>query len=341
MENKIPSISVVVPVYKVEGYLARCMDSLLNQTRPATEIILVDDGSPDNSGKICDVYAKGHDNIVVIHKKNGGLSSARKAGWEIARGELIVFVDSDDYVEARYLELLSAPFSNDDVDLAICSYTTIGTSAQTIWNLPYSKSVLRNCEIVPHYILPLISSLPDKINIPAFAWLRMYRTSMLVKSDFLSEREYFTEDILLNILYAKRMRGDIAIVDQPLYNYCVNEGSLTMSRRPEALRSLIACHELCENLLEDYNEYKSDSELRLQSFLKTSITYCIQNISLIPKYQDYKRELTKVFSHPKVKSFFEKGNWIKNTKWHTLIYLAYTTGIWWPMYLLTRRKSFS
>lgn len=99
-----PFISVVVPVYKVEPFLEKCILSLLNQTYKDIEIILVNDGSPDNCGKICDNYASKDSRIVVIHKKNGGLSSARNAGIDIAKGEYLMFVDSDDYVEPNFCE---------------------------------------------------------------------------------------------------------------------------------------------------------------------------------------------------------------------------------------------
>ena len=93
-----PKISVIVPVYKVEAYLPRCVESLLSQTYKDFEIILVDDGSPDTCPAMCDAYAKKYSNIHVLHKENGGLSDARNAGVTIAKGEYVTFVDSDDYV---------------------------------------------------------------------------------------------------------------------------------------------------------------------------------------------------------------------------------------------------
>ncbi|MDT6814838.1 glycosyltransferase, partial [Enterococcus faecium] len=92
-------ISIIVPVYKVEKYLRKCVDSILAQTFTDFEVILVDDGSPDNSGKICDEYAEKDNRVRVIHKENGGLSSARNAGIDVARGKYLGFVDSDDYID--------------------------------------------------------------------------------------------------------------------------------------------------------------------------------------------------------------------------------------------------
>jgi len=104
--NKEPEISVIVPVYGVENYLARCVDSILTQTFTDFELILVDDGSPDGCPAICDEYAQKDNRIKVIHKENGGVSSARNAGLNIASGEYIVFIDSDDYVDCDYLSTL-------------------------------------------------------------------------------------------------------------------------------------------------------------------------------------------------------------------------------------------
>ena len=119
-------ISVVVPVYKVEKYLNRCVDSILNQTFTDFELILVDDGSPDNCGKICDDYAKRDNRVNVIHKQNGGLSEARNYGIEWAlknsNSEWITFIDSDDWVHPLFLELLLDAVVKNNVNLGICDY---------------------------------------------------------------------------------------------------------------------------------------------------------------------------------------------------------------------------
>ena len=99
-----PLVTVIVPVYKVEPYLRRCLDSIVNQTYKNLEIILIDDGSPDNCGVICDEYAENDKRIKVIHKENGGVSRARNEGINVARGEYIAFVDSDDYIEPDLVE---------------------------------------------------------------------------------------------------------------------------------------------------------------------------------------------------------------------------------------------
>lgn len=118
----MPEVSVIVPIYKVEKYLNRCVDSILSQTFKDFEIILVDDGSPDKCGEICEAYAKKNNNIKVIHKENGGLSDARNAGLEVAAGKYIVFVDSDDYIDSNMIDILYRRLVDTGADMTICNY---------------------------------------------------------------------------------------------------------------------------------------------------------------------------------------------------------------------------
>ena len=118
-------ISVIVPVYNVEDYLDKCVESIVNQTYTNLEIILVDDGSTDSSGNKCDEWASKDERIIVIHKENGGLSDARNTGIELATGEFLSFVDSDDYVSENFLESMYLAMNKYNCELAICNVTTV------------------------------------------------------------------------------------------------------------------------------------------------------------------------------------------------------------------------
>lgn len=122
MQKTQPLISVIVPVYKVEKYLPSCIDSLIAQTHENLEIILVDDGSPDNCGKICDEYAKKYPHIRAVHKENGGLSSARNAGMREMHGEYVSFVDSDDTIRPEMIETLYNNLTQSSADISICKF---------------------------------------------------------------------------------------------------------------------------------------------------------------------------------------------------------------------------
>lgn len=118
----MPKISIIVPIYKAEAYLHKCIDSILSQTFTDYEIILIDDGSPDNSGQICDNYANKDSRIKVIHKKNGGVSKARQSGLDNARGEYLIHVDPDDWIETTMLEELYSKAIETDADMVFCDY---------------------------------------------------------------------------------------------------------------------------------------------------------------------------------------------------------------------------
>ena len=115
-------ISIIVPVYKAEKYLRRCVDSILAQTYQNIEVLLIDDGSPDNSGEICDEYAEKDSRVRVFHKPNGGVSSARNLGLKEAKGDYIGFVDADDYIDKTMYEVLLCNLIKENSDISICSY---------------------------------------------------------------------------------------------------------------------------------------------------------------------------------------------------------------------------
>jgi glycosyltransferase involved in cell wall biosynthesis len=118
-------ISVIVPIYKVEKYLKKCIDSIINQTYRNLEIILVDDGSPDRCGEICDDYKLKDERVVVIHKENGGLSDARNVGLDIAKGNYIMFVDSDDYIAENMVYKLYSSLKENNADMSLCTYVFV------------------------------------------------------------------------------------------------------------------------------------------------------------------------------------------------------------------------
>lgn len=340
MLSKGNNVSVVVPVYNVEKYLRRCVDSLLNQTSQPLEIILVDDGATDRSGLICDEYAAIYDIIRVIHKENGGLSSARKAGWKAAKGELICFVDSDDYVADIYIERLSDRLSVDNVDLCLCSWAKDTAGNITEVNLPYDKCFIENAEIAEQYILPIVGALsaPGAINIPGFVPIRMYRTDMLMEEDFVSEREYFTEDVILNISYVQRLKGRIAIVATPLYYYCINPGSLTLKYRKNGFKMRLACYRLCKILIDNVNVDPVAATERLDANMVSAVTYGIFNIGKIRNYSQFKIELKELFNTPEVSRIFSSNHWPMIATWQRIIFVTYRYRLYFLLYKLLKMR---
>ena len=125
MTKKEPLITVIVPVYNVEKYINRCIESIINQTYKNLEILFVDDGTPDNSAKICQDYADKDSRITVLHKKNGGLSDARNFALDVMKGEFVTFIDSDDYVSIYYIENLYNSLSKDNADMSISWFENV------------------------------------------------------------------------------------------------------------------------------------------------------------------------------------------------------------------------
>lgn len=228
-------ISVIVPVYCVEQYLHRCIDSILKQTFRELEIILVDDGSPDKCGEICDAYAAAHSNIHVVHKENGGLSSARNAGMAVACGEYIGFVDSDDYIVPEMFEKLYAAAVRSDADFVGCGYRLElgnGSIVDNKANLPtgvYGRETIVN-QLAAHLFGDEHVLYPRQT--VGYAWMNLYRGDTIRRHalTFCSEREYYHEDdvFLLDFMYHAQKA---AFIDEPLYIYCFHEGSLIRSYR--------------------------------------------------------------------------------------------------------------
>ena len=170
-------ISVVVPVYNVENYLRKCVDSLLAQNYPAYEIVLVDDGAKDSSGSICDEYASVHENVRALHKKNGGLSDARNFGVREAKYDLVVFIDSDDYVSKEYLRHLYCAFAGSGADLAVTGAICVDEDGTE-----YARLGADDCSTVTAQ--EAIERMCYGATLPIYAWAKLYRKEHLLKHPY-------------------------------------------------------------------------------------------------------------------------------------------------------------
>lgn len=218
-----PLISVIVPVYNVEQYLRRCVDSLLCQTYPYIEILLINDGSTDASPAICSQYAERDTRVTVVHQENGGLSAARNTGLDWAKGEFISFVDSDDFVVPKFLEVLYQTLQNVDADLSVCNYTIVadGNSGAKEADLsPVRNEVTTGREILTRKMLE------------GYDWYwvivctKLYRSSIFDSVRFpagkLHEDEFVLHEVLLQT-------NEVACTQERLYCYWQREGSITNS----------------------------------------------------------------------------------------------------------------
>lgn len=226
-ENNVVSIAVVVPVYKVERTLHRCVESLLNQSVQAREIILVDDGSPDGSGDICDRYAEQYENIYVIHKENGGLGSARNAGIDIVTSEFVCFVDSDDYVKPDYLANMYAAINKSNSDIVIAGYV-LKQNEDEVYCFPKDITGIYDRKNYSTFL----NEFARGNAILYFAWNKLFRTKLIKNSGIRYTDRHCAEDMYFNILLYAQTKS-VAVISNCDYVYIVGtQGTLSSRRRP-------------------------------------------------------------------------------------------------------------
>ncbi|MDQ1086634.1 glycosyltransferase [Siphonobacter sp. SORGH_AS_1065] len=229
-------ISVIVPVYKVEKYLTRCLTSILNQTLKDIEVILVNDGSPDGCPDICNKFALQDSRIKVIHKENQGLGLARNSGLSIATGDYVAFVDSDDFIEANMLEKLYDLANTTSLDTVYCGFIKFRSENDKEYISEVEKTIIfDNRDLIDLVILDMIGSEPNAFSDRRFqmsVWHAIYSRNLIVDNSiyFHSERELISEDIVFHIDYLSKA-SRLAFIPDPLYYYCINETSLSSSFR--------------------------------------------------------------------------------------------------------------
>lgn len=242
MENEL--ISVIVPVYNVEPYLKECLDSIINQTYKNLEIILIDDGSLDNCGKICDEYAKKDNRIKVIHKENGGLSSARNAGLDIAEGEYISFIDSDDYVAENFIETLYKLCVENDCDISECDFLKFENDVviqEKITEIQcYTSNEVQHKIYSEEYVKTIV------------VWNKLYKKYLYENMRFplgkINEDEFITYKVLYNC------KSNIAVTNEQLYYYRYNAQSIMGRKFNERRLDVLEAFEERKQFYKDRNE---------------------------------------------------------------------------------------
>lgn len=228
-------ISIIVPIYNVEAYLHRCIGSLINQTYKAVEIILVDDGSTDSCGRICDAYEKKHSNIKVIHKENGGLSDARNCGFAKAKGKYILFVDSDDYIALDSVEkFVDIALNNPDVDMIVGQYEKADEHSDNLKDFNTSGGDKIITSSGKQYLL---DSLKDNTFLVT-AWSKMYRKDFLLDNELLFLKGIVHEDELFTMQCL--LKAQIVVnTNLVFYRYLIRQGSImTNSKQLRNARSV-------------------------------------------------------------------------------------------------------
>lgn len=280
MEKEL--ISIIVPVYNVEKYLNRCVESILAQTYDNLEIILVDDGSPDNCGNICDEYAKKDSRIIVLHKTNGGLSDARNRGINIAKGKYIGFVDSDDYIEKDMFEILYNLCKENNADISMISYKEIENGIIINENSKYTNKIFEYNNI------EAIKELLKDEKIKNYAWNKLYKKELFDEIEYPINMAYEDVGTTYKLFEkAKKIMWD----DIPKYNYIRRSTSIVSKNTYKNLKDFI------DLSYKRYNHFENSiysKEIKIEnsySFIRSMImfylNYQVDNIEELDNVFEY------------------------------------------------------
>lgn len=291
-------ISVIVPVYNVENELERCVKSICSQTYRNLEIILVDDGSTDRSGKICDELAKEDERIKVIHQKNAGVAAARLTGYQKSSGGVIGFVDSDDYIKDSMYEMMINEMNNTNADIVFCDYTSITNNKKRNTYFAANNKLFNKNEALKYIA-------NDKIK--SFMWNKLYKKDILKADDFYIGR--LMEDYLCMTDIFRRCTV-VAYFHNAFYNYVRRENSIMGQKK-----NMFEYWNACNFRLEWYkNNYPRYAFLALNRVVRVALT-CFENRNLSREQKGIIREFlkenimnilknTKLNIHKKLKVFY-------------------------------------
>ena len=286
MKNNNPLISIIIPVYNVEKYLDRCIESIVNQTYKNLEIILIDDGSTDNSPQICDKWGEKDNRIKVIHKENEGVSSARNIGLDSANGTYIGFVDSDDYIDKQMYKLLLESIHKNNSNIAICNYYISEK------NQKYYGVIKQPNDILERELL-------EENGIKGFNWNKLYSVDLLHGIRFIAE-VHIWEDLLFNYQILANNQVRYSYINEPLYYYVQREKSLLHGG------SHMSCYTELK-AIEFIIEHLMKKDIALANRKKVEYILTVKNIE--QKYAKNSLMLNKI----SIKEYMERVNYyLKN-----------------------------
>ncbi len=279
----VSKISIIIPVYKVEPYLEKCIESILNQTYKNLEIILVDDGSPDNCPEICDKYARKDNRIIVIHKDNGGLSEARNYGLNIATGDYILFVDSDDYIRHDMCEIMLKNAIETKANMVVCDYYLVQDEMIIEKkDNELKKEILNSDQYMHRFIF-------EKNICYVVAWLKLYERSLFKDLRFPVGVIHEDEFMIHKIVYRCSL---ISCIPEKLYFYVKRENSITTSqfsaKNMDAAYAALDQYWFSKSIKN--NELKNFNVRRLSEFLLIYKQH-LDNSECYMKYNDLTRRV--------------------------------------------------
>lgn len=310
-----PKINIIIPIYNVERYLVRCLDSVLAQTFSDWSAILVDDGSPDNSGKIAEEYAARDQRFVVVHKKNGGLASARNAGLKRATGKYIMFLDSDDCIHPQTMEFLYGIAEKENVDIVSFEYDRDSHDDKDAVNFPpdkipeYFKNRFDLNKIRYKRVENLIRRATNS-DLGARAWyvqmcmvtMRMYRADFLNDLMFDESISVLEDIVFWSLVLLKRPNG--LITHLPLYYYTVNAGSILHSKH--GFRATVDIIRGMNQVAHEYKLHANSRDMRIwyKRFFWSIMARVLRGVMRDTDIEQ-KQEIAKLFQEMKQNKIFD------------------------------------
>lgn len=286
-----PLVSIIVPVYKVpEQYLRKCIESLINQTLQNIEILLVDDGSPDDCGEICDTYAKKDERIKVLHKENGGLSSARNYGCKYATGKWVMFVDGDDWIDPAMCKDMYYTGQENNVQLVMCGMSKDYGRTSVNYKYPLKENSIydkEGCKWLQQQLLVFTSNI-------AVAYAKLINRNLLIENQIFHDEilRQGAEGLEFNLRLFEKLESAI-FINKPFYHYIYNDNSISASHNEENHEFVIRCFEKIKKFIDS-----SENRERLVPWFDNRLLYVIIttavsgyfNPSNIEPYKDKKRK---------------------------------------------------
>ncbi|MBM7635987.1 glycosyltransferase family 2 protein [Streptococcus saliviloxodontae] len=272
-------ISIIIPIYNVEQYLEQCLESIRNQTFSEFEVILVNDGSTDNSAKICEAYCRIDHRFRLFHKQNEGQGIARNFGISMANGQWLTFVDSDDYLDKNYLELLVKPTTMiNSIDLVIGGYKKVDNEEQVFYKEIYPERTVSTQEL-SHKILGAIPDREDSIK--GTVWNSLYKTDIISSNNitFQSERVFFSEDTLFNLDYLKYSKENY-LVSSDAYCYRLNLSSTSTKFDGKKLQLI---NDYYHYVLNRFGEDDREAKIRVSKIYLVNLKRVIFQEKINPK----------------------------------------------------------
>lgn len=268
MCSKQYPISVIIPVYNVEKYLEQCLDSVMNQTMKELEIILVNDGSTDNSGHICDRYAKKDSRIVVIHKENQGLAAARQSGLDVARGEYIGFVDSDDWLELNMYEEMFQVAKKTDSDIVFCNVYRNEDKKEQVYFEPGYYSREQMIETIFPRLLAGFDENGEENTLRWCNWLRLYKKEVIDNNNICFDTRFRRcQDLPFTFECTIHADSYYYLGNSYLYHNRMNYESLSKGYTKNMWGLIKPLILYLKNVVDNYHEYNFENQMNRRAAL--------------------------------------------------------------------------